>query len=207
MADRLRIYNGALRLLGDHELSSLTEDHPARRKLDGAWTDSVDFLLTQGFWNFAIRTIELSYDTDYESAFGYTYAFSKPTDWVRTVEISATGDFAEGFEDYEDEQADYWYASIEKLYVRYVSDGTSYGWNVGAWRQTFAKALEAYLAFECGLPISSDRGNRNDLYSLYESRLSRAKTIDAVDQRVRRRPVGSLVRSRTSSRKNANRGL
>lgn len=203
MADRLEIYKGALRLLGPHELASLTEDRPERHKLDEAWPNAVAFMLEQGFWNFAIRTAELSNDEDVEPLFGYTYAFSKPADWVRTVGLSADPTFTEGHEDYEDEQG-YWYADINPIYVRYVSDDTDYGLDVGAWRQSFSKTLEAYLAFECGLPISSDKGNRNDIFTLYKARLKEAKAKDAVDERVRRTPPGRLVRSRSYWRNRMN---
>lgn len=196
MADRLAIYRGALRLLGPSELASLTEDLPARHKLDGAWETSVDYLIAQGLWNFAIRSVELSADEDVEPLFGFDHAFSKPEDWVRTVSISSTADFREGIREYEDETS-YWHTSFSTIYVRYVSNDDAYGWNVGAWRQPFAKALEAYLAFETGLPISSDRGNRNDLFALYEQRLAHAKTLDAVDERVREKPPGRWTRSRS----------
>jgi len=196
MADRLEIYRGALRLLGDaHGLSSLVEVNPAREALDGAWQPAVDYLLTEGFWNFAIRSVELTNDEDVTPLFGFDYAMSKPDDWVRTLSVSDSALYTEGFEQYEDE-ADYWYCDVDPLYVRYISNDDEYGWNVAKWRQPFAKALEAYLAFECGLPVTSDRGNRNDMLEIYSRRLKRAKTIDAVDERVRREPVGRLVRSR-----------
>lgn len=195
MADRLEIYRGALRLLGPSNLASLSEDRPEKRALDGAWTNCGNFMLEQGLWNFAIRTVELSFDEDVEPLFGFDHAFSKPDDWVRTVSISETADFREGLLAYEDETS-YWHASPETLYVRYVSNDDAYGWNVGAWRQHFSKAIEAYLAFECGLPISADRGNRNDVYSLYEKRLRDAKIKDAVDERVRTTPPGRWTRSR-----------
>ncbi|MDX0180848.1 hypothetical protein GOC16_08280 [Sinorhizobium meliloti] len=196
MADRLAIYRGALRLLGPSELDSLTESIPEKLKLDGAWETSVDYLLSQGLWNFSMRTVELAYDEDVEPLFGFSYAFSKPDDWVRTASISGTADFREGVREYEDETS-YWHTSFERIYVRYVSDDDAYGWNIGAWRAPFAKALEAYLAFECGLPIAADRGNRNDLYSLYEQRLAHAKALDAVDERVREKPPGRWTRSRS----------
>jgi hypothetical protein len=200
MADRLEIYKGALRLLGDaHGLSSLTEVGPARSALDDAWQPAVRYMLAKGLWNFAIRTVELSNDEDVEARFGYEYSFSKPTDWIRTVSICSDATFRVGYELYEDE-AQYWYADIDPLYIRYVSDDDDYGWNIAAWREPFAAALSAYLAFSCGLPISSDKSNRNDMHSLFKGLLKDAKALDAVDERVRQKPDGRLVRSRTTSR-------
>jgi hypothetical protein len=195
MADRLSIYRGALRLLGDGRLDSLTEDNPRRYKLDDAWQPSVDFLLEQGLWNFAIRTDELSYDANFEPKFGFQYAFSIPDDWVRTNDINREPTFREKFEDFEIEKG-FWYADVSPLYVRYVSNGTSYGWNLGRWTQTFVKALEAYLAFESGLPISNDKQTRSDVYNLYEKRVQEARARDAVEEAVRRTPPGRMLRAR-----------
>lgn len=197
MADRLSIYKGALRLLGPHELSALTDDRPERYQLDDAWTDAVNHMLHEGFWNFAIRTVELSNDEDVAPRLGYDYAFSKPTDWVRTLGISNEATFRPGFEQYEDE-AGYWFADVSTLYLRYVSDDDEYGWNIGAWPLPFAKALEAYLAYEVAMAIPGDRGNRNDIFVIYQKRLRDAKIKDAVDEPVDTKPAGRLVRARFS---------
>lgn len=195
MADRLTIYRSACRLLGEQRVASLSETSPTRQALDDAWRETGDWLLARGLWNFALRTVELTQDDDIEPLFGYQYAFSKPDDWVRTASISDEGTFREGLLNYSDE-ADYWYADCDPLYVRYVSDDDEYGWNVGAWRQPFAKAFATRLAFECGLPITGDKSNRNDMEALAERRLKEAKTLDAVDERVQLSPAGRLVRSR-----------
>lgn len=196
MASRLSIYKSALRYLGNAAgLSSLTEAGPARNSLDDVWQETGEYLLAKGLWNFAIRTTQLSEDEDVEPLFGYQYAFSKPTDWVRTAGIATDPTFQDGFEDFVDE-AGYWYADSDTLYVRYISNDTDYGWNVGAWREPFAQAFACYMAFQCGLPLSSDKSNRNDLFNLFKSLLTEAKTLDAVDEKVARSPAGRLVKSR-----------
>lgn len=199
MADRLAIYQSALRYLGNAAgLSSLTEVSVARRALDNVWQVAGDYLLAKAFWNFAIRAVELTEDEDVEPLFGYQYAFSKPDDWVRTVGLSNDATFTVGFEQYEDE-LNYWYANYDTIYVRYVSSDANFGWNVGAWREPFAQAMAAYMAFQCGLPLSADKGNRNDLYTLFKALLKDAKTLDAADERVHVKPAGRLVRARQSS--------
>lgn len=195
MGDRLQIYKGALRLLGDGTIESLSEANTKRLKLDEAWAPSVQYMLERGLWNFAIRTIKLDADTDVEPLFGYSYAFSRPDDFVRINDITDDANFHRGFEDFQYEAGN-WFARVDTLYLRYVSSGTSYGWNIGAWPQTFCKCLEAYLAFECGLPISNDKTNRDDLFSLHEKRLRDAKSKDAIEESVARMPAGRLVRSR-----------
>lgn len=193
MASKLAIYKGALRLLGPHELAALTDDRPERYQLDDAWDDAAAYVLMEGLWNFAIRSATVTQSGTTIS--GWDYAFTKPTDWVRTAGISNEPTFLAGFESYQD-QGGKWYANVDTLYVRYVSNDASYGLNITAWPLTFAKAMEAYLAFETGLPVSGDRGNRNDLYQLYKARLARAKALDAFDESVKFPPAGRLVRAR-----------
>ena len=200
MADRLEIYKGALRLIGHSaSISSLTEASPVRRALDDAWRSSVNYVLAKGLWNHAIRVSELQPDTDHDPRFGFQYAYSKPVDWIRLARISANETFTPSLEDYEDE-AGFWHSNASSIHIAYVSDGDAYGWNIGAWRQPFAKAIEAYLAYECGLPISADRGNRNDMFSLSGKAIREAKTLDAVDERVQVKPTGRLVKARFSGR-------
>jgi hypothetical protein len=197
MATKLGIYKGALRLLGPHELASTSDDRPERYQLDDAYDDAVAYMLEQGLWNFAMRSATVT-----ESGTpipGWDYAFSKPSDIVRLAGISFEPSFMQGFEDYQDQNGK-WYANVDTLYVRYVSNNASYGLDLDKWPPTFAKALSAYLAFESGLPISGDRGNRNDIFSLHKSLLARAKTLDAFDESVKRDPAGRLVRTRLASR-------
>jgi hypothetical protein len=197
MATKLGIYRGALRLLGPHELASTSDDRPERYQLDDAYDDAVAYMLEQGLWNFAMRSATV---TESGSPIaGWDYAFSKPTDIVRLAGISFEPSFMQGFEDYQDQNGE-WYANVDTLYVRYVSNNASYGLDLDKWPPTFAKALSAYLAFESGLPISGDRGNRNDIFSLHKSLLARAKTLDAFDESVKRDPPGRLVRTRLASR-------
>lgn len=39
MASKLTVYNGALLVLGERKLASLSESTPSRRKLDTVWDD------------------------------------------------------------------------------------------------------------------------------------------------------------------------
>lgn len=200
MATKLGIYKGTLRLIGPHELSTITDDRFERYKLDEIYDDAVQHLLEQGMWNFATRYEELSTPaspTDPHA--GYDYAYSKPSDFVRLVAISDNASFDGTFEAYQVQQS-YFYTDAEELHLLYVSNHASYGLDLTKWPQSFAKTLEAYMAFESGLPISGDRGNRNDMMGLYRDRLAKAKTLDAVDERVQWKKPGRWTRARLAGR-------
>lgn len=200
MATKLNLYRGALRLLGPHQLAATTDDRPERYVLDEIYDDAVQHMLEQGLWNFAIRFEPLTTPaapTNPDT--GYDYAFSKPTDFVRIAAISDNASFDGIFEAYSVQQS-YIYTNATELYLRYVSNDASYGLDLTKWPQSFAKAVEAYLAFESGLPISGDRGNRNDMLGLFKERLARAKIIDAVDERVQWKNPGRWTRARITQR-------
>lgn len=204
MATRLGQYNGALQLLGQPRLSSVDEEGKVRRELDGAWDESIDYMLEQGFWNFAIRTSELTQDDDVEPLFGYSFAFAEPDDYVQLISLSSDERFSEELKDYEVGNQ-HWHCDFETIYLRYVSDDDAYGYDLGRWPQTFALAHQAYLAFKSGLPISGDKQNRNDIFSLHEKWLKRARIKDAIAQQVARKPMGEWTSSRFINRSNRER--
>lgn len=195
MAERLDIYRNALRHLGQQRITSLIEPGPSTRALDDVWQQSVELLLAKGLWNFALRAVELLPDLNVEPRFGFDYAYQKPDDWVRTAGMGGDWNFGWLPEQYRDEGG-YWFADTDTLCARYISKDEEWGFNVGAWGQPFAKAVAAYIAFECALPINNDKGDRNSLFNLYERLLKDAKTLDAVDQATQGTVTGRLVRSR-----------
>lgn len=194
MASKLEIYQGCLRLLGPHQLLSLSESTPNKLRLDEAWDSVVIYCLKRGLWNFAIRSVELLDDEDVESRFGWDYAFSHPTDMLRLVNISDQAILTQ-FEQFENETG-YFFANVDTLYLRYISNEESYGLNIGAWPEDFCEVVKARLAFETALAITGDRGLRQDALALFDKNLSTAKTLDAIDERVKFKPEGRLVRAR-----------
>lgn len=207
MADKLALYREALRHLGAERLASLTENRPERITLDDVWESAVRFVLTKAGWNFASRTVEITYDEDIEAKFGYSYGFTKPSDCLRVTGLSLDGTFNDGFEEFKDENGVI-YANIESFHLQYVSSDENYGMNLGLWSEQFSKAIAAYLAYESGLPISGDRGTRADMFQLYQKLMRDAKAMDASEDRVRRPPVGRLVKARFRGRVNGtDRGL
>lgn len=194
-ADKLAIYNGALRRLGSRELSSLAEAREPRRVLDGIWgTDNnvVRYGLERGEWNFAIRTAEAIYSPSIEPDFGFIRAYDKPTDFVRLASLSADPYFRIPLtnEHYVDE-ATYWFTDQDVIYVRYVSDDTDYGFNSAAWSEGFRKYLEAYLAWEGCERITNSTTKRDRLELDWTLALKNAKSVDAMNEGVKFPPRGS----------------
>src|SRR5690349_21802567 len=94
MTDKLTLYNDALLILGERKLASLAEAREPRRALDDAYDLTLRYALEQGYWNFAIRAVQLAASASVTPAFGYMHAFTKPADFVRVVEQSASETFS-----------------------------------------------------------------------------------------------------------------
>lgn len=144
--DKLGLYNAALELCGERPLANLTEDREPRYVLDNIWArGAIRYCLEQGQWNFAMRTSRLDYSPDLAPEFGYNRAFEKPEDWVAWANVASDEFFRAPLEQYQDE-GPYLYCALDTIYVRYVSDDDSYGFNYGAWPESFREFVEAYLA-------------------------------------------------------------
>ena len=137
--DRLKIYNGALQIIGDRRLAGLSENVKARHELDAVWQDGgVQYCLEQAQWNFAMRTAMITYDPDVDPAFGYQHAFEKPTDWVNTSAVCQDEYYNVPLLQYADEVG-WWFADITPIYVKFVSNGDDYGMNLAKWPYSFTE--------------------------------------------------------------------
>lgn len=196
---KLALFNGALRLLGEQSLASLSENGVARRSLDEVYDDGLVYCLGEGQFNFAIRTIEIYENADATPAFGYQFAFDKSDDWVRTVAVSASETFAEPYLAYTDE-TDFWYADIEPLYIRYVSKDAELGLDLSRWPMTFARAVEAWLALEICERLTSSGTKRAELERIWRKRIVDARSKDALNEASVFPPPGTWVKSRRAGR-------
>lgn len=195
MATKLGIYNEALRLIGERSLATLAENREPRRVIDEYYDQALDYCLEQGFWNFAMRSAELSASTTVEPAFGFTYAFEKPSDWIRTAAVSAGDTFTVPLREYNDE-AGYIFAHVDPVYVRYVSNGASYGLDLSRWPETFTKYVATHIAAEIVERITQNATKHEELRRLEKRRLVDARSKDAMADPVGKIPTGSWVNSR-----------
>lgn len=195
MPTRLTLYNGALRAIGHRALVSLSEGVEARRVLDEVYDDCLAYCLEQGLWNWAIRTLEIGANPSVSPAFGYTYAFDRPDDWVRTVEISADDTFNDPLTRITDE-ASMWHASVDPIFVRYVSNAVDAGMDMSRWPATFTKAVETWLAHEICERITKSGTKLAEINKLWRMRIADARSKDAMNEAARFPPTGSWVRSR-----------
>lgn len=180
MATQLDFYNNALLLCGERFLSSLTEEREPRRLLDQVWSSGgVRSCLENGQWNFAMRTIQIDYDSSIEPGFGYARAFTKPSDWVNTSGLCSDEFFRSPLLRYWDE-AGYWYSDLDTMYVRYVSSDTGYGLNINVWPDSFREYVEEYFASKIIRKITNSEEEEAACMKRLEKKLKHAKSRAAM---------------------------
>lgn len=201
MANQLSLYNRAIEVLGETRLASLTERRPIRFALDTVWeggassTGGVRAVLEMGLWNFAIRTVEASFDPDVTPDFGYRFAFSKPSDWVRTAALCTDEYFRSPLLDYRDEQ-DYWFCDFNIIYVQFVSNGATYGGDLSLWPESFTQAVATYFASRVVTGHTKDLEKVQLVNEQLRRHLMEARNRDAVNNPTAFPPAGSWVRAR-----------
>lgn len=197
MATQLTLYNDALLLCGERFLASLTEERESRRLLDQVWTTSsaVKTCLEMGQWNFAMRTIRVDYDTSIDPDFGYARAFTKPDDWVLTSALCADEFFRTPLLQFWDE-AGYWYADLDTLYVRYVSNHATYGGDLGKWPESFREYVAEYLASKVILKITGSEEKEKASERRLKKKLTLAKSRAAMAEPTSFPPPGAWARAR-----------
>jgi hypothetical protein len=196
MTTQLTLYNGALLVAGERFIASLSVQEEPRRLLDQVWTGAIKYCLEQGQWHFAMRTVQIDYDPGIEPDFGYRRAFVKPDDWVNTSGLCSDEYFTAPLTRYIDE-AGYWYADLDTLYVRYVSNDALYGMDLNKWPETFREYVEAYLASRILLKIANSEDKAEKAGKLAERRLMLAKNKAAMAE-----PTSFPARGSWSSARN-----
>lgn len=199
MTAKLELYNNALAHAGERKLSSLSEGVEARRILDDVYAQAVEYGLERGMWNFAQRTVSIDTSTTYTPAFGYNYAFERPTDWVRTIKVADNERFEPIMLDFEDE-GDYWYCDADPIYVKYVSNGVTFGGDLSRWPATFAEYIEFSLARRICKRLVTSNVDFEQLQKDEKEALKTARAADALNQPPGFPPAGSWVRSRGGGR-------
>lgn len=195
---KLSIINAALSHLKERRV---TEDEPveAWREMDAWWNggDIRDEWLNAGYWNFATRTSKIERNTALTPPFGYSYTFDKPSDWIRTARVASDEYFNSPLTRYDDESS-YWFADVDPLYVSYVSNDASYGYDFAAWPELFTRFCEFDLAKKAMNRVGNlDRAEKADLVAMHRRALVDARNKDAMNEPAKFPPFGSWVRSRS----------
>jgi hypothetical protein len=193
----LRLYNNALLILGERKLATTADNVESRRALDDAYADGLDYCLGQGYWNFAMRSVAIDASLTTIPTFGYTAAFEKPEDWIRTYLVANNDIFNPPLIRYSDE-GEFWYADVETLYVQFISNDEDWGGDLAKWSPFFSEYAATHLARKTCKRITGSSDGVKDLFAL--ERLARidARAKDAMNEPPKFPPRGTWTTSRTT---------
>jgi hypothetical protein len=194
--DRLKIYNGALLICDERQLATLTENREPRFLLDLVWNDDgVKACLEMAQWHFAMRASRLDYEPSITPDWGFTRVFTKPTDWVNT-----SGVFQDEFMNtplvrYADEIG-YWFCDLDQIFVKYVSNDSTYGMNLSRWPVSFTDYVKAYFAERIIRRLPGGKDKTEDVEKVLQKNLLTAKNKAAMSQPVTFPSRGTWVQAR-----------
>lgn len=203
-ATRLSLYNDALMLIGERAISALTDAVESRRLLDQVWNNQgVDACLAEAQWSFAMRTVRIDYDPGITPDYGYSRAFDIPSDWVLTSSVCSDEFFTAPLTRYE-EEAGFWFCDLDTIYVRFVSNGSSYGGDLSLWPAPFKDFVAAHFASQILYKLTNDTAKlrlfvnpENPLHSVRGRALLNAKSRCAMGGPTRFPAPGRWTSSRT----------
>ncbi len=167
-----------------------------RFELDGSLYRGSRFLLDNGFWKFAIKTVVPDRDDSADVSPGYTYAFEKPEDWGRTFHFYEN--FGPSWRDvsFRDEDG-FWHTDSAVVTVRYVSTD---GEDAILWTDSFERALLAYLeAEEAKREPQSPGGLLQAKMLAYAEAMKNARIKNDMIERPKVHDSGRLVAARLGS--------
>lgn len=179
---QLQLYNDALQMCEERPLASLTENRKPRYELDRVWlAGGVNDCLEESDWDFARRTIMATYDPSIQPDFGYLHAFQKPEDWLRTSAVSDDPYFENGLTRYQDE-AGYWWADLQSIYIKYISSDPNYGGNLGLWTGAFKQFAASHFASKIVGTLTHDKSIIQKVMGMREGLLGSSRSKDAMNE-------------------------
>lgn len=196
MASKLSVYNDALEVLGERKIAALTENRAPRRRLDSVWDGGgVKHCLEQGFWNFAMADEQVTHSPSVTPAYGFQFAFDKPTAWRRTFMVSADETYSLQLLEFED-QGSYWWANCDPLYVRYVSSDDAYGMDLSLWTEKFSRYVSHYFAWRICKSTTGSNEDKDRIAKEANKLLIDARATDAMNETTRFPERGTWSTSR-----------
>jgi hypothetical protein len=121
---------------------ALPEDDWLRYQLDGSFQKALLYVLAQGYWRFALKTVDINTSSGTPDI-GYPYSYPQPDDWLRSHALFVSlGDGREHPLDIR-EAHEQWSTAATHFAARYVS--SDLGLDPINWPQPFLTAVLAYL--------------------------------------------------------------
>jgi hypothetical protein len=166
---QLSLYNEALLLVGERELTTVSDAVEARYRLDTAYANGVDYCLELVAPVFARKTSKLTTYTT-SSVHAYDNVFTLPADYISMVELYSDEKLDQPISRYIIEGGTL-ACNYTTIYLRYITN--SYALTL--WDRSFVQVVVAYLAMSVAPRIASDEVER--ITALFNERVNQAVAL------------------------------
>ena len=171
MASEVDIINSALNMVGASNIIARSEDSKSARVTNQRFDYVRDAVCRAHPWNCLVTRRTLAADAD-SPTFGFTNQFTLPTDpyCLRVLRLDYLDvDFrVEGRKIHCDED------TLNLMYLARVTDPNE-------WDQLLIESIAARLAADTAFALVQSTSLVGTLYSLYETKLSEARFVDATE--------------------------
>lgn len=166
---QIKVCNLALIRVGADRISSITEDKKSAILLNAIYDQCRDEVQRARRWNFNTKRAVLA-PTSTTPAFGYTYEYDLPADWLRTLEPDDLDiDYVQ-----EDSKIRTDESSLNLSYLYRNEDENS-------WDSQFASALAWKLAAEIAYALTQSLALAQACQAAYEKYLEEASSTDSTE--------------------------
>lgn len=169
-ASAVGICSNALLLLGAQSISSFVEDNDRALLASNLYPTIKDATLRAHPWNCAVKRVALAPDAA-APAFDFSYQFSLPHDWLRTLQV---GEY--GREDVYRSEGRKLLADVNPLYLRYIADVSE-----GDFDTQLVQVLTLQMAAAMAYPITKSAALSESLLRQASLALKQAQAIDGQD--------------------------
>lgn len=177
MASELDIFNLALDALKQAEMNDPDVESSVGRKVRRQYAQARDALLQAHNWSFARKVQALSAAADPVAVLGWTYAYSKPTDFIAARRVLSDEFWPVNYllPTMQDHRVtDVIYSNYTPVWLEYT-----YRPHVTKFPPMFVDALWLALASRLAVALTGDEGRRDRLVGLARSAFTSAATSDA----------------------------
>lgn len=206
---KLQLYIRACIKMEQTPISALTDAVEVRRRLDDHYEDTLDWLMEQAFWRCGMRTVEITENTGVAPAFAYEYAHDLPTDFVKRFVVSASEFLDPPLDDQSHGnsyliEGGYIWANVTPIYMRYMSNDSSYGKDLTKWTEGMANAFSSELAARAAPFVTGSKETSAELHEMAMLQAAKAATFDAMQQTTQTTREGRWTKNRFASNRGGN---
>lgn len=159
MASKVQIFNRALNLLGEPEISSVTEDNKRAKTLLSAWELLVPELMFMKPWLFTVKEQRIARLNE-DGITNYPYAYRYPVDAV--VLLTPVGDDV-----VIKIMGDVIYSNSDSLTIQYCTQEN----DISKWSIGFQRCLSYLLAIECCYKLTESNTREDNLMTVFYNRI------------------------------------